>query len=92
MRELLVDTLNSSRKLETFSEAPVLAVLPKYKRKTKEPDGAYTDNRFTEAIRTLRTSLLFNSEKQPPKVIAITSSVPNEGKSTVALKLSSLVC
>ena len=88
MRELLVDTLNSTRKLETFSEAPVLAVLPKYKRKSKELDSAYTDNRFTEAIRTLRTSLLFNSEKQPPKVIAITSSVPNEGKSTVALNLA----
>lgn len=90
MRELLVDTLNSRRKLENFNDAPILAVLPKFKPKTTNEDAPdyYTDNRFLEAIRTLRTSILFSHEKQPPKVIAITSSVPNEGKSTVALQLA----
>lgn len=89
MRELLVDTLNSRRKLDNFQEAQVLAVLPKFKYKSSKDDDKYSvDNRFTEAIRTLRTSLLFNSEKKPPKVIAVTSSVPNEGKSTVALHLA----
>ena len=90
MRELLMDTLNSRRKLDNFTEAPILAVLPKFKAATKKSQGDeyYTDNRFTEAVRTLRTSLLFNTEKKPPKVIAVTSSVPNEGKSTVALQLA----
>jgi polysaccharide biosynthesis transport protein len=89
LRELLMDTLNSRRKLENFNEAPVLAVLPKFKpNPNKGDDKYYTDNRFTEAIRTLRTSLLFSHEKKPPKVIAVTSSVPNEGKSTVALELA----
>ena len=90
MRELLVDTLNSRRKLDNFHEAPVLAVLPKFRASNdaKKEDSYSSDNRFTEAIRTLRTALLFNGEKKPPKVIAITSSVPNEGKSTVALHLA----
>ena len=89
MRELLVDTLNSRRKLESFNEAPILAVLPRFKQRTNKGEDKYiTDNRFIEAVRTLRTSLLFNSEKTPPKVIAVTSSVPNEGKSTVALHLA----
>ena len=90
MRELLVDTLNSRRKLDNFNEAAILAVLPRIKASTtdRKEDAYSTDNRFTEAIRTLRTALLFNSEKIPPKVIAITSSVPNEGKSTVALHLA----
>ncbi|MFT5756735.1 MAG: succinoglycan biosynthesis transport protein ExoP [Alteromonadaceae bacterium] len=90
MRELLVDTLNSRRKLDNFHEAPVIAVLPKFKTSTnaKKEDSYSSDNRFTEAIRTLRTALLFNAEKKPPKVIAITSSVPDEGKSTVALHLA----
>ncbi len=90
MRELLMDTLNSRRKLENFSEAPVLAVLPKFKSSNSErkEDSYYTDNRFTEAVRTLRTALLFNGESKPAKVFAITSSVPNEGKSTVALHLA----
>lgn len=90
MRELLVDTLNSKRKLESFNDAPILAVLPKMKTSAgdKKDDAYSTDNRFTEAIRTLRTALLFNHEKVPPKVIAVTSSEPNEGKSTVALHLA----
>ncbi len=90
MRELLVDTLNSRRKLDNFNEAPILAVLPKIKASSsdKKEDAYISDNRFTEAIRTLRTALLFNNEKTPPKIIAVTSSVPNEGKSTVALHLA----
>jgi len=90
MRELLMDTLNSRRKLESFNEAEILAVLPKFKSKNLNSEGKdyYKDNRFTEAIRTLRTSLLFSGERKVPKVIAITSSVPNEGKSTVALQLA----
>ncbi len=90
MRELLVDTLNSRRKLDNFNEAPILAVLPKIKASSsdKKEDAYISDNRFTEAIRTLRTALLFNNEQTPPKIIAVTSSVPNEGKSTVALHLA----
>jgi capsular exopolysaccharide synthesis family protein len=88
MRELLMDTLNSRRKLDNFQEAPVLAVLPKFKLTGNQSHSDVNDNRFTEAVRTLRTALLFNGEKKPPKVIAITSSVPNEGKSTIALHLS----
>jgi len=88
MRELLMDTLNSRRKLDNFQEAHVLAVLPKFKLTSNQTHSDVNDNRFTEAIRTLRTALLFNGEKKPPKVIAITSSVPNEGKSTIALHLS----
>ncbi|GAA5132838.1 GumC family protein [Thalassotalea piscium] len=90
MRELLLDTLNSRRKLDNFKEAPILAVLPKFKVKNQsENDPSYfTDSRFIEAIRSLRTALLFSAEKKAPKIIAITSSVPNEGKSTVALELA----
>ena len=85
-----MDTLNSRRKLDSFTEAPVLAILPKFQAPSaeKKSDPYYTDNRFTEAVRTLRTSLLFNGESKPAKVIAITSSVPNEGKSTIALHLA----
>ncbi|WP_286133275.1 polysaccharide biosynthesis tyrosine autokinase [Colwellia sp. UCD-KL20] len=89
MRELLVDTLNSRRKLDNFQEAPILAVLPKFKLDlNSKSHSEVNNNHFTEAVRTLRTALLFNGEKKPPKVIAVTSSVPSEGKSTVALHLA----
>lgn len=89
IRELFVDTLNSRRKLENFREASILAVLPKFKlANNMTPHSELEDDQFTESIRTLRTAILFNGEKKPPKVIAVTSSVANEGKSTVALHLA----
>lgn len=42
---------------------------------------------ISEAYRALRTSLLLSSAKQP-KVIAITSSLPREGKTTTAVNLA----
>ncbi len=88
VRELVIDTLNSRRKLDSFQEAEILAVLPKFKKSKSCRDQYQGDNRFVEAIRSLRTSLLLGQNKKPPQVIAITSSVPNEGKSTVALELA----
>ena len=88
MRELMLDTLNSRRKLDSFTEANILAVLPRIKRGRADDKDQAVDRRFVEAVRTLRTSLIFSQKKKPPKIIAVTSSEPGEGKSTVALELA----
>ena len=44
--------------------------------------------RFSESIRMLRTGIQMADVDSPPKVIQITSSVPNEGKTTIALSLA----
>src|SRR5574344_1981426 len=43
---------------------------------------------YDEAIRTLRTNILFSDIDQKLKKIVITSSLPDEGKSTIAVELS----
>lgn len=43
---------------------------------------------YDEAIRTLRTNILFSDIDQKLKKIVITSSLPDEGKSTIAIELS----
>ncbi len=49
-----------------------------------EPRGAYT-----EALRSLRTSLMQKVDGGvPPKLILITSSVPGEGKTTLSMNLA----
>jgi capsular exopolysaccharide synthesis family protein len=40
---------------------------------------------FSEAVRTIRTSFILSGLDKPAKVTVVTSSVPNEGKSTVSL-------
>ncbi|GER22683.1 chromosome partitioning protein [Zafaria cholistanensis] len=43
---------------------------------------------FIEALRELRTNLSYTDVDNPPRVIVVTSSVPGEGKSTVAANLA----
>jgi polysaccharide biosynthesis transport protein len=43
-------------------------------------------SRFAEAIRTLRASMLLATEQQP-KLVMITSSIPNEGKTTSTISV-----
>ena len=43
---------------------------------------------FGEAFRSLRTSLVFTSGREGPRVIAVTSSQPLEGKTTTACNLA----
>lgn len=91
IREFGRDSLNSQRKLESFSEANILSVLPIHKDNGTAGEITYplTDTPFIEAVRTLRTKILFNKQRKTPKVIAITSSVAKEGKSTIAYQLAS---
>jgi succinoglycan biosynthesis transport protein ExoP len=49
-------------------------------------------SRFAESIRSLRVAADLNNDAKPCKVIAITSSLPGEGKSTVAMALAQLIC
>ncbi len=73
-----------------FSES-VLGQIPKEKTKGKvsllQPDDAR--HVFAESYRNIRSSIFFMPYAGPrPKTILITSSVPNEGKSTIASNLS----
>lgn len=44
-------------------------------------------SQFAEAIRTIRTGVILSSLDESAKVIVVTSTVPREGKSTMALNL-----
>jgi capsular exopolysaccharide synthesis family protein len=46
-------------------------------------------SRFSEAIRALRSGVHMTDVDHPPKVLQVTSTVPGEGKTTIALSLAS---
>lgn len=87
------DAIESALALPTLASIPDAATLPAY-RKTALPAPPVElglkrpQSLFAEAFRTLRTSIQFAEGNVQPKVVAITSSVPGEGKTTTAICLA----
>lgn len=72
---------------------PILASLPLLKKEEAKVliDRNDTRSMYVEAIRTVRSSIIYNesdSQHSTAKVFLITSSVPSEGKSTIASNLA----
>src|SRR5690606_32949220 len=90
--EALNNTFRSSEDVENQLNLPVLGILPRTKGKPQlEMLSAFSkaaDQGFSEAIRTIRTSLVLANLDTPRKVSLLTSSVPGEGKSTLAANLA----
>jgi capsular exopolysaccharide synthesis family protein len=90
----LSNTLNSTTDVEQRLGVPALGVLQKIKGFTRKgfvSELAFfndTQSTFAEAVRTVRTSILMSSLDNPHKVVVITSSVPEEGKTTLSFNLA----
>jgi succinoglycan biosynthesis transport protein ExoP len=90
----LANTLNSTAEVENRLGVPALGVLQKVKGFTKKgfvSELAFfndTQSTFAEAVRTVRTGVLMSNLDDPHKVVVITSSVPEEGKTTLSFNLA----
>ncbi len=93
---LLLDALNNTFKstdqVESLLNIPVLGILPLMKG-TARTDMARmfvsdTNKSFSEAVRTIRTSVVLSGINHPHKVMIVTSAIPGEGKSTVSVNLA----
>ncbi|KEA64212.1 Capsular polysaccharide synthesis enzyme CpsD, exopolysaccharide synthesis [Marinobacterium lacunae] len=90
--EFLNNTFKSTEDVEGKLNLPVLGILPMLKGKQRTDvarmvlnDG---DKAFTESIRTIRTGVVLSGLDNPHKVLVVTSSIPGEGKSSVAANLA----
>lgn len=86
----LNNTFRSPAQLEDLSGETLLGVLPAIGNRLKRADVVRhlrekPGSSLVEAVRNLRTSILFSNFDSPPKVVMFTSSVPREGKSTSSI-------
>jgi len=94
LQELLNNTIQAPAGVEEKLHAPLLGVLPLLKLKKSEIDtpllAFHHDNKsnFSEAIRTIRTGVILSGLDNDYKIAVVTSSIPNEGKTTVAINLA----
>jgi succinoglycan biosynthesis transport protein ExoP len=91
-RERLDRGLRSAHDVESALGIPCIGLVPQLSRKARsrphrrllsEPSLAYT-----EAIRSIVAHLRLASPRRAPKVILVSSSVPREGKTTLAVSLA----
>ncbi|MGI4758543.1 MAG: GumC family protein [Janthinobacterium lividum] len=98
--ESLDTGIRSVAELESVTQLPSLSVIPRVRRLAGEAatEGnaarinlgvlAASNSQFSEAFRSLRTSLLLARTGKPPRIVVITSSTPTEGKTTVSTNLA----
>jgi exopolysaccharide transport family protein len=87
----------TSDQVERLTGRPLVGMIPRLARAKL---GQFTPARFAienptsayaEALRSAFTAITLGSRDKPPRVIMITSSVPNEGKSTFACSLAGMM-
>ncbi len=98
--ESLDTGIRSVAELEQITQLPSLSVIPRVRRTASEAGAAVSvarsnlgvlatsKSQFSEAFRSLRTSLMLARTGKTPKLIVVTSSTPTEGKTTVSTNLS----
>lgn len=91
--EYLDNTVRSGEDVATKLFAPLLGMLPWVpgKHSKFELQRGFLKNfnpAFSEAVRTLRTGIMMSALDNPHKVVLITSSVPEEGKTSVSMNLA----
>ncbi len=95
---LVVESMDTSVKeadeAERLFKLPVLGVTPNmdslngHPAEEAPPESLYSSSVFFEMVKTITTSILLSSPQKPPGIIAITSSQPGEGKTTLAYNIA----
>lgn len=92
IRDSLKNTVKSSDDVEKKLRLPVLGVVPLLQKKNRARIARQfehnDDSAFSEAIRTARTGVMLSDIEARRHVVVITSSVPGEGKSAIAVNLA----
>jgi polysaccharide biosynthesis transport protein len=94
LMEYLDNTLKSGQDVEEALLLPLLGTVPLLsarRRRRSLPERTFLDqpkSEFAEAVRTVRTGVVLSSIDAPYHVILVTSSVPGEGKTTLAINLA----
>lgn len=97
--EALDDTIKSADDVEQRLGLPTLAVVPTIRPNAlrmlapedRHPSGYLVEkplSPYAESFRLMRTAMLYADIQSDAKVVAITSALPNEGKTTCALSLA----
>lgn len=86
----------NSRQLEFESGLAVATTIPEFQNNQKEINHLHVldlthEPLYAEAIRNVRTTLFDSADAPAPKVLLLSSSLPEEGKSSTSLSLAAIL-
>ncbi|MGA2488522.1 MAG: polysaccharide biosynthesis tyrosine autokinase, partial [Roseiarcus sp.] len=98
----LIESLNAGfttpRQVEELLGLPLLASVSRMEARDLTTEGGLLTmpqypfakplSRFSEAIRSLRSAVAMSDVDHPPRVLQLTSTLPGEGKSTIAMTIA----
>lgn len=90
LRDILDNTVKDGKTLEEITGVGVVGSIPLDKERRNEPAISFENENsaIAEAFRKLRTNLQFLAVDNPPRVIVVTSSMAEEGKTTTAINIA----
>jgi succinoglycan biosynthesis transport protein ExoP len=99
LRDMLDNTIHTPADIDERLNTNTLGLIPFAKENKNKKDSklAYlgfiedSHSSFSESFRTIRTGMMLSSIDQPYKMINVTSSVPNEGKTTISINLAAVM-
>lgn len=89
--DVLDNTIKTPADVDEKLGLPLLGTLPLLAADKGGSVAEYWQDQsgtFAEAVRTIRTGVVLSNIDNPSRIIVITSSIPGEGKSTLALNLA----
>ncbi|HDZ42098.1 MAG TPA: polysaccharide biosynthesis tyrosine autokinase [Bacteroidetes bacterium] len=91
LKDFFNEKITRINEIEYLIERPVLGTIYNNPFKTEAVVHEAAGSAISESFRNLRSSLFLMSKKNPLKVILVTSSQPQDGKSFVAMNLASSI-
>ncbi len=91
--ELMSRGVHTQQELERVTDLPVMGMVPETRRRAFSRRHPSVDALlkphcgFTEALRSIRTILMLSNVERPTRVVMLTSCVPDEGKTMLAITI-----
>jgi succinoglycan biosynthesis transport protein ExoP len=88
--ERLDNGFHTGEQFAQITGIPILGLTPDLGSSGVPHDAVVTRpvSPYAEAIRSIRTALRYSSNADPPKIVAVTSALPDEGKTVFSLSLA----
>jgi capsular exopolysaccharide synthesis family protein len=91
IRDFFDDKIRSLNDAEYMLHRPILSVIYSNNHKSESVVAEFPKSAVSESFRNLRSSLFLKSDHDNSKVILITSSQPQDGKSFISFNLASSI-